>query len=157
MKVSLASIEDGENGFETEGVMRLRPAKTTDTGQTAGQCHGRPTTTADSGSKESCPRGWWRGFTSTIPISRMAGCVFPRADGGRASVGCQAGGRAVRAYTLEPARPVTGIVSDKETGKPLAGVLVLAFPERGGNQAVSVTTDASGRYRTAGARGNPSG
>ena len=31
-------------------------------------------------------------------------------------------------HTLEPARPVTGIVTDKETGQPLAGVLVEMIP-----------------------------
>jgi len=33
-------------------------------------------------------------------------------------------------HTLEPARPVTGVVTDKETGKPLAGVLVEMIPSR---------------------------
>ena len=33
-------------------------------------------------------------------------------------------------HTLEPARPVTGVVTDKETGKPLAGVLVEMIPMR---------------------------
>ena len=62
-------------------------------------------------------------------------------------------------HTLEPARPVTGVVTDKETGKPLAGVLVEMIPMRmrnryGGNYTVLARTDASGRYRAAGAAGD---
>jgi protocatechuate 3,4-dioxygenase beta subunit len=62
-------------------------------------------------------------------------------------------------HTLEPARPVTGIVTDKETGKPLAGVLVEMVPSPirnsyGGNYPVFARTDASGRYRAAGAAGD---
>ena len=58
-------------------------------------------------------------------------------------------------HILEPARPVTGVVSDKETGRPLAGVLVEMMPLRttrrhGGSMQVRATTDASGRYRAAG-------
>jgi hypothetical protein len=61
-------------------------------------------------------------------------------------------------HTLEPARPVTGIVTDKETGKPLAGVLVKMLPvprqnRYGGNESVFVRTDATGRYRAAGMAG----
>jgi RNA polymerase sigma factor (sigma-70 family) len=61
-------------------------------------------------------------------------------------------------HTLEPARPVTGIVTDKETGRGLAGVLVEMTPSRsrnryGGNRAVTAKTDASGRYRVAGTAG----
>jgi RNA polymerase sigma factor (sigma-70 family) len=33
-------------------------------------------------------------------------------------------------HTLEPARPVTGVITDKETSKPLAGVLVETRPTR---------------------------
>jgi RNA polymerase sigma factor (sigma-70 family) len=61
-------------------------------------------------------------------------------------------------HTLAPARPVTGIVSDKETGQPLAGVIVemipmTTTPRYGGTMPVRATTDTSGRYRTAGAAG----
>jgi RNA polymerase sigma factor (sigma-70 family) len=61
-------------------------------------------------------------------------------------------------HALEPARPVTGIVTDKETGRPLAGVLVRMVPARttprfGGNGPGLVRTDATGRYRAAGASG----
>jgi RNA polymerase sigma factor (sigma-70 family) len=62
-------------------------------------------------------------------------------------------------HTLGPARPVTGVVTDKETGKPLAGVLVEMIPSTmrnryGGNYPVLARTDASGRYRAAGAAGD---
>jgi RNA polymerase sigma factor (sigma-70 family) len=61
-------------------------------------------------------------------------------------------------HTLEPARPVTGVVTEKETGRPLGGVLVNMLPTRmtnryGGFMAVRTTTDASGRYRAAGGAG----
>lgn len=61
------------------------------------------------------------------------------------------------AHTLEPARPVSGVVSDKETSKPLAGVLVEMIPMRrryGGSRRVSVRTDADGRFRAAGEAGD---
>ena len=53
---------------------------------------------------------------------------------------------------------MTGVVTDKETGKPLAGVLVEMIPSTmrnryGGNYPVLARTDASGRYRAAGAAG----
>ena len=62
-------------------------------------------------------------------------------------------------HTLEPPRPVTGIITDKETGRPLAGVLVEMIPSRmtphlGGEIRVSVKTDASGHYRAAGRAGD---
>jgi RNA polymerase sigma factor (sigma-70 family) len=62
-------------------------------------------------------------------------------------------------HTLEPARPVAGVVTDKETGKPLPGVHVEMTPMRmqrpyRGNRIVSVRTDASGRYRAAGTAGD---
>jgi hypothetical protein len=62
-------------------------------------------------------------------------------------------------HTLEPARPVTGLVTDKETGKPLAGLLIemnsMGMGNRqGGNSAISVRTDAAGRYRAAGPAGD---
>ena len=61
-------------------------------------------------------------------------------------------------HTLEPARPVTGTVTDQETGKPLAGVHVEILPTRkpnryGGNMPVHATTDSTGRYRAAGTAG----
>ncbi|MEJ7638851.1 MAG: hypothetical protein WKF75_12995 [Singulisphaera sp.] len=49
-------------------------------------------------------------------------------------------------HTLEPARPVLGVVSDKESGKPLAGVLVQMIPMRhrfGGSRRVGA--DRRGR------------
>ncbi len=62
-------------------------------------------------------------------------------------------------HTLEPARPVTGVVTDKQTGQPLAGVLVAMIPARmqhryGGNMSVLATTDASGRFRASGESGD---
>ncbi len=61
-------------------------------------------------------------------------------------------------HTLEPARPVTGIVTDGETGQPLGGFLINMLPTRGTNRyggfmAVRATTDATGRYRVAGGAG----
>ena len=54
-------------------------------------------------------------------------------------------------HTLEPARPVQGRVTDKATGKPLAGLVVEMIPMRrhGGIQFYT-RTDADGRYRVAG-------
>ncbi len=54
-------------------------------------------------------------------------------------------------HTLEPARPVQGRVTDKATGKPLAGLVVELIPMRrhGGIQFYA-RTDADGRYRVAG-------
>jgi RNA polymerase sigma factor (sigma-70 family) len=61
-------------------------------------------------------------------------------------------------HTLEPARPVAGVVTDKETGTPLAGVYVEMTPMRknryGGNEMVPARTDAGGRFRAAGAAGD---
>ncbi len=54
-------------------------------------------------------------------------------------------------YSLEPARPVAGRVTDKETGEPLAGMLVQMIPmRRHGGQTFTTRTDADGRYRVAG-------
>jgi len=54
-------------------------------------------------------------------------------------------------HTLEPARPVQGRVTDKETGKPLAGLLVTMTPmRRHGGMAFTTRTDAEGRYRVSG-------
>ncbi len=52
-----------------------------------------------------------------------------------------------------------GIVTDKETGRPLAGVRIEMVasrmtPRYGGEIAVAVKTDASGRYRAAGRAGD---
>ncbi len=60
-------------------------------------------------------------------------------------------------HTLEPARPVTGVITDKETGKPLADVFIEMIPMRnrnGGNYPILARTDASGRYRAAGTAGD---
>jgi len=54
-------------------------------------------------------------------------------------------------HALEPARPVHGRVTDKETGKPLAGMLVEVIPMRShGGMPFQTRTDADGRYRVSG-------
>ncbi len=54
-------------------------------------------------------------------------------------------------HTLEPARPVQGRVTDKATGKPMAGVLVEMIPmRRHGGMPFYARTDADGRYRVSG-------
>ena len=56
-------------------------------------------------------------------------------------------------HTLEPARPVQGRVTDKQTGKPLAGMLVEMIPmRRHGGMPFQTRTDADGRYRVSGHR-----
>src|SRR5207244_4075670 len=52
-----------------------------------------------------------------------------------------------------PSRPVVGVVSDKDTGKPLAGVVVRSYTIGGAedfNGLVRTTTDKDGRYRLVG-------
>jgi RNA polymerase sigma factor (sigma-70 family) len=46
-------------------------------------------------------------------------------------------------FTAAPARAIVGVVRDKDTGKPIAGVKVWAYP------LSQATTDAQGRYRLA--------
>jgi len=54
-------------------------------------------------------------------------------------------------YALKPARPVVGRVTDKATGKPLAGIAVEMIPMRAhGGQSFRGRTDADGRYRISG-------
>jgi beta-lactamase regulating signal transducer with metallopeptidase domain len=54
-------------------------------------------------------------------------------------------------HTLEPARPVQGRVTDKETGKPLAGISVEMIPmRRHGGMPFPGKTDADGRFRISG-------
>lgn len=54
-------------------------------------------------------------------------------------------------HALEPARPVVGRVTDKQTGKPLAGMPVEMIPmRRHGGMPFSTRTDADGRYRVSG-------
>jgi beta-lactamase regulating signal transducer with metallopeptidase domain len=57
-------------------------------------------------------------------------------------------------HTLEPARPVQGRVTDKQTGKPLVGLLVEMIPMRQhGGKSFYARTDADGRYRVSGHAG----
>ena len=54
-------------------------------------------------------------------------------------------------YTLEPARPVQGRITDKETGKPIEGMKVPVTPMRKhGGMPFSGRTDKDGRYRISG-------
>jgi beta-lactamase regulating signal transducer with metallopeptidase domain len=54
-------------------------------------------------------------------------------------------------HTLEPARPVEGRVTDKQTGQPLAGFLIQMTPmRRHGGTAFYARTDTEGRYRVSG-------
>jgi 5-hydroxyisourate hydrolase-like protein (transthyretin family) len=54
-------------------------------------------------------------------------------------------------HTLETARPVQGRVTDKETGQPLGGLMVVMIPMRSDCGWVFHTrTDADGRYRVSG-------
>ena len=155
VKISLASIVDGENGFETEGVSRPQ----------AGEDDGHwPDCWPESWTTDNDGRFRIEGIVPEKMVARLHCCHPEFADAHVCvSTGLPGDERvwgvkpvdARFTHTLEPARPVTGVVSDKETGKPLAGVLVVAFPERGGTEAVSVTTDASGRFRTAGGEGKP--
>jgi len=54
-------------------------------------------------------------------------------------------------HTLKPSRPVVGRVTDKATGKPLAGIAVEMIPMRShGGLSFRGRTDADGRYRISG-------
>ncbi len=58
-------------------------------------------------------------------------------------------------HTLEPSRPVQGRVTDRATGKPMTGVLVEMIPmRRHGGMPFYARTDADGRYRVSGHRGD---
>lgn len=57
-------------------------------------------------------------------------------------------------HTLGPARPVEGRITDRATGRPLAGVLVeMNAVGRHGGRPLRTRTDADGRYRIAGPEG----
>ena len=53
-------------------------------------------------------------------------------------------------YVAAPTKPVVGLVRDKDTGKPLAGVTIesnkLANDPVAGRNIAQTTTDAEGRY-----------
>jgi RNA polymerase sigma factor (sigma-70 family) len=54
-------------------------------------------------------------------------------------------------HTLQPARPVQGVVTAADTGKPLAGIVVEVTPMGPhGGQVFTTRTDAQGRYRVSG-------
>jgi len=57
-------------------------------------------------------------------------------------------------HAAAPTKPIVGVVRDKDTKKPLAGITIisdrLATEGVSGNQIVSTTTDAQGRYRLVG-------
>jgi RNA polymerase sigma factor (sigma-70 family) len=56
-------------------------------------------------------------------------------------------------HVAAPSRPVTGTVTDKETGKPVAGAVVHAWMANSHVRAklrIETTTDAKGRYRLVG-------
>jgi len=55
-------------------------------------------------------------------------------------------------HAAAPTRPIVGVVRDKDTGKPLAGVTVRNEIYRGPGQGIELraTTDAEGRYRLVG-------
>lgn len=54
-------------------------------------------------------------------------------------------------HTLQPARPVQGVVTAADTGKPLPGVVVEVIPwGPHGGQIFTTRTDAQGRYRVSG-------
>jgi protocatechuate 3,4-dioxygenase beta subunit len=57
-------------------------------------------------------------------------------------------------HTAAPTRPIVGVVRDKDTGKPLAGVTVqsdrFAGTNTGGDSSVRTVTDKDGRYRLVG-------
>ncbi len=55
-------------------------------------------------------------------------------------------------HVAGPTRPVEGVVSDMDTGRPLAGIMVHAEadPEAGPGEHIRAFTDAQGRYRLVG-------
>ena len=151
--ISLASIEDGENEFETDGVMRPQ----------AGEDNGHwPDCWPKSWTTDQLGRFRIDGIVPEKMIARLSLrhpdfaddrlCVSTGLRGDEYTWGVKPVD-ARFTHTLEPARPVSGIVTDKKTGTPLAGVHVHMLPVRSGNEGVAVTTDASGRYRAAGGGG----
>ena len=58
-------------------------------------------------------------------------------------------------HTLEPARPVQGRITDRQTGKPIAGMTVEMTPMRShGGMPFPGRTDADGRFRISGHQAN---
>ncbi len=68
-------------------------------------------------------------------------------------------------YLAPTARPIRGVVTDKETGKPLAGATVRVQPSHGGNPGggdvapgldiITTRTDREGRYKVLGCAKSP--
>ncbi len=58
-------------------------------------------------------------------------------------------------HTLEPARPVQGRITDRQTGKPIVGMMVEMTPMRShGGMPFRGRTDADGRFRISGHQAN---
>jgi isopenicillin-N N-acyltransferase-like protein len=58
-------------------------------------------------------------------------------------------------HQLGPARPVEGVVTAADTGKPLAGVFVKVYAMgRGGGDSINARTDQTGRYHVSGEAGD---
>ena len=54
-------------------------------------------------------------------------------------------------HVAEPSRPITGVVRDKDSGQPLAGVVVRGTGSLSeAYHFVQTTTDEEGRYRLVG-------
>ena len=53
-------------------------------------------------------------------------------------------------YRVTPSRVIRGVISDKETGKPLAGALVRVGPDK--REMMAAYTDKNGRYEVQGCR-----
>jgi RNA polymerase sigma factor (sigma-70 family) len=152
--VSLESVEDGKNEPESEGFVANRFG---DDDAFRPDFWPRPWTTDNDGRFR---------IEGVVPEKMFAWLNFRHpdfaADGLHVSTGAPVnsplrdlGLEPVDArftHILQPARPVAGIVTDEETGQPLAGVLVEMMPLRltGASKTVRTTTDASGRFRAAG-------
>jgi RNA polymerase sigma factor (sigma-70 family) len=153
VKISLESVQDGKNELESDGISLGRFGED------------------DAFRPEYWPERWTTDnegrfrIEGLVPEKMFAELKFSHPDFADDDLFVSTGGTvdgwardlnlhpvdARFVHTLARARPVTGIVSDKETGQPLAGVLVEMIPlTMRGMMPVRTTTDASGRYRAAG-------
>ena len=156
VKVSLASIEDGEYELESNRVSLAEVAE-----------NDRTVPDFWPGSWITDNDGRFR-IEGIVPEQMVARLRFRHPDFADDDLWVSAGpppekwlrwmtsarpAEARFTHTLQPARPVTGIASDKDSGKPLGGVLIQMLPLRvkkggvSGSYPVTVMTDASGRYR----------